>query len=156
MQTDGCKPVAIEQIAAHADILIIAIPFGRVNQLRQYLGFLPFGAIIVDTGNYIPKRDSTIRPIDEGMPESEWVSQQLGFSVVKAFNNVIAQSLVINAKPPGFPSRVALPVFSDSVSSCFMIMELIGELGLTVIMQEHCQIRGVSNQGNPLTVLIRH
>ena len=40
-----------------------------------------------DTSNYYPLRDGSIPAIDSGgMTESEWVSEQIGHQVIKAWN----------------------------------------------------------------------
>ena len=47
--------------------------------------------VVIDTDNYYPgMRDPRIPEIDEGMPESVWVSRQIGVPVIKAYNNILA------------------------------------------------------------------
>src|SRR5206468_12368720 len=54
----------------------------------------PQAVPVVDTGNYYPgMRDPQIPDIDAEMPQSVWVSKQLGRPVIKAFNNILAHSL---------------------------------------------------------------
>jgi hypothetical protein len=51
--------------------------------------------IVVDTGNYHPElRDGRIEAIDRGLPDSQWVAQQIGRPVIKAFNTIFARSLL--------------------------------------------------------------
>jgi predicted dinucleotide-binding enzyme len=57
-------------------------------------------------GNYYPARDGRIDPIESGVAESRWVSDQLGHPVVKAFNNIRAQHLLELGKPAGSPGRI--------------------------------------------------
>jgi 8-hydroxy-5-deazaflavin:NADPH oxidoreductase len=68
--------------------------------------------VVVDTCNYYPdRRDGNIGPIDEGLPESRWVEQQLGRPVVKAFNNIVWSHLLEwgkagrRARPPYLKKR---------------------------------------------------
>ena len=42
-------------------------------------------------------------PIEEGTPESVWVSEQLGRPVVKAFNGIYAEHLLSGGTPRGRP-----------------------------------------------------
>jgi predicted dinucleotide-binding enzyme len=87
------------------------------------------GAPIVDTGNYYPGRDGKIADIEEGTPESRWVSEQLGHPVIKAFNNIYAQHLQTRGKPAGTPDRIALPVAGDDPDAKAIVMRLVDELG---------------------------
>ena len=48
---------------------------------------------IVDTCNYYPIRDGRIEDIENGMPESVWVSNQIQRPVIKAYNSILAGSL---------------------------------------------------------------
>ena len=56
----------------------------------------------VDIGNYHPElRDGRIDAIDRGMLDSQWVAQQIGRPVIKAFNNIFAKSLLEKGVPRG-------------------------------------------------------
>ena len=90
-------------------------------------------APIVDTGNYYPARDGRIDPIESGVAESRWVSEQLGRPVVKAFNNIRAQHLLELGKPAGSPGRIALPVAGDDPKPKRTVMELVDALGFDPI-----------------------
>ena len=46
--------------------------------------------------------------IDAGMVESEWTSQKLGRPVIKAFNNLTADSLLRRDLAKGAKNRIAL------------------------------------------------
>ncbi len=63
------------------------------------------------------------------MLESEWVEQQLGRPVVKAFNNIYAQHLMELGRPAGSPGRIALPVSGDDDRAKKIVIELVNELG---------------------------
>ena len=39
-------------------------------------------------------RDGRIHANDRGMLDSQWVAQQIGRPVIKAFNNILATSLI--------------------------------------------------------------
>jgi hypothetical protein len=62
---------------------------------RGLFANLPSGTVVIDIGNYHPElRDGRIAAIDRGMPDSQWVAQQIGHPVIKAFNNIFAYSLL--------------------------------------------------------------
>jgi predicted dinucleotide-binding enzyme len=65
---------------------------------------------VIDIGNYHPElRDGRIDAIDRGMLDSQWVAQQIGRPVIKAFNNIFARSLLEKCLPKGMPGRIAPP-----------------------------------------------
>jgi predicted dinucleotide-binding enzyme len=123
------KAVYIEEVIENIEILIIAIPFGKCGELRKLIDCLSRNTIVVDTGNYNPMQDGSITAIDQGMTESAWISQQVGISVIKAFNNIIASSLASNGKNTRDSNRIALPVSGDDPQACFKIALLVEELG---------------------------
>jgi 8-hydroxy-5-deazaflavin:NADPH oxidoreductase len=94
-QKTGAIPVHISETARGVDLLVIAIPMKSVPLLpKDLLGDLPSSSPVIDTGNYYPLRDGVISEIQSGMIESEWTSNVLGRSVIKAFNNIVADSLL--------------------------------------------------------------
>jgi 8-hydroxy-5-deazaflavin:NADPH oxidoreductase len=126
----GATPVAIRGVANGVDLLVITIPMKSMPSLPEDLLFrLPAASPIIDTGNYYPLRDGVITEIDGGMTESEWTSHVLGRPVVKAFNNIVADSLLHKGLPKGSKNRIALPVSGDDVRSRQLVMALIDEMG---------------------------
>lgn len=63
------------------------------------------------------------------MLESQWVVQQLGRPVVKAFNNILAQSLIEKGLPKGAPGRIALSVAGDPPQARSVVLRLVDGLG---------------------------
>ena len=61
----------------------------------------------------LPDPDGSLAEIDGGLTESEWVSQVIGQPVIKAFNNIAAQSLATRGVPPGTSGRICIPVAGD-------------------------------------------
>jgi 8-hydroxy-5-deazaflavin:NADPH oxidoreductase len=127
----GAKPVTVEQAARSGDIVIVTIPMKNIPRLPAGLfDGVPENVVVVDTGNYYPQqRDGRIDPIDRGTIESRWVSEQLGRSVVKAFNNIYAQHLLERGKPRGTAQRIALPVAGDDKRAKDVVIRLLDELG---------------------------
>ena len=124
----GAAPSTIAEAAKAKDIVIIAIPEAAVEQLPRN-AFAETQAVIVDTGNYYPSRDGKLPDIEGGMKESEWVSQLIGRPVVKAFNNIAAQSLATRGVPSGTSGRICIPVAGDDRTAKELVLRLIDELG---------------------------
>ena len=87
----GARPVTVEQAARAGDVVIVTIPEKSVRDLRKGLfNGVSRDVVVVDTRNYYPtRRDGLIQEIENGKTESRWVSDRLGRSVVKAFNEGI-------------------------------------------------------------------
>ena len=94
------------------------------------LADVPDHVVVVDTGNYYPRqRDGRIEEIEAGLTESQWVAQQLGRPVIKAFNNIYARHLLELGRPKGSPGRIALPVAGDDKAAKAIVLKLVDELG---------------------------
>ncbi len=135
----GATPVTVKEAARAGEVVIVTIPMKNVKELPPDLFKGTFeNVVIVDTCNYYPRqRDGGIQEIEQGIPESRWVAQQIGRSgaqqlgtrVVKAFNNIYAQHLMELGKPKGTPGRIALPVAGDDRDAKAVVMRLVDELG---------------------------
>ena len=127
----GATPVPAVDAANAGEVVIVSIPQKAVPNLpRGLFANVPDGVVVVDTGNYYPElRDGRIDPIERGMLDSQWVAQQLGRPVIKAFNNIYARSLLERGVPPGRTGRVALPVAGDRAEAKVPVLRLIDELG---------------------------
>jgi predicted dinucleotide-binding enzyme len=126
----GATAATPEDAAREAELVVVTIPMKAIPQLdARILDLRAEGAPIVDTGNYYPGRDGRIDQIEEGVPESVWVSQQLGHPVIKAFNNIYAEHLLKLGRPAGSDDRIALPVAGDDSDSKSAVMRLVDELG---------------------------
>jgi predicted dinucleotide-binding enzyme len=127
----GATAVSVREAARSGDVVIIAIPEAKVQELPSHLfDGVPDSVVVVDTGNYYPKqRDGRIEPIEAGMTESRWVQQQVGRPVVKAFNSIYARSLAGGGRPAGTAGRIALPVAGDDGAAKAVVLCLINELG---------------------------
>ena len=135
----GAKPVTVKDAARAGEVVIVTIPMKNVKDLPPDLFKGTFeNVVIVDTCNYYPRqRDGEIQEIEQGIPESRWVAQQIGRSgaqqlgtrVVKAFNNIYAQHLMDLGKPKGTSGRIALPVAGDDKDAKAVVMRLVDELG---------------------------
>ena len=124
-------PVSVVDAAKAGEIVILAVPTKAVAELpRGLFANVPSSVVIIDIGNYHPElRDGRIDAIDRGMLDSQWVAQQIGRPVVKAFNNIYAKSLLEKGVPRGTKGRIALSVSGDSMDAKAAVLRLIDDLG---------------------------
>ena len=127
----GATPVSVVDAAKAGELVVIAIPTKAVADLpRALFKNVPGSVIVIDIGNYHPElRDGHIDVIDRGMLDSQWVAQQIGRPVIKAFNNIFAKSLLEKGLPRGTKGRIALPVAGDSWDAKAAVLRLVDELG---------------------------
>jgi predicted dinucleotide-binding enzyme len=127
----GATPVSAKEAARSGEVVIVTIPENKVPSLPKdlFAGVLA-SVVVVDTGNYYPQqRDGRIDAIENGMPESRWVEQQLDRPVIKAFNNIYAKHLLECGRPAGSPGRIALPVAGDDKAAKAVVLKLVDQLG---------------------------
>lgn len=128
----GASPVTNEEAVRGAELIILAIPFGKIASLpRGLFDLRQAKAFIIDTNNYTIHRDGRIEQLLDGSikTESRWVEQQIGAPVVRAFSNIVAQRIIDLAKPEGAEDRIALPVFADDPAAKAVVMKLVNSLG---------------------------
>jgi predicted dinucleotide-binding enzyme len=132
----GATPVKVEDAARGADVVIVTIPVKAVPDLPAgLLDGAADGVAVIDTGNYYPQqRDGKIAAIeDDGLTESRWTAQQIGHTVIKAFNGTYAQDLLDRPRPAGAPDRMALPVAGDDEAAKRRVRALIDDLGFDTV-----------------------
>ena len=67
------------------------------------------------------------------MLDSRWLAQQIGRPVIKAFNNILAKSLLENGVPRGTTGRIALSVAGDSLDAKATVLRLVDDLGFAPV-----------------------
>ena len=127
----GATPVSVVDAAQAGDIVILAIPTKAVPDLPpRLLANVADNVVVIDIGNYHPElRDGRIEAIDRGMLDSQWVAQQIGRPVIKAFNSILATSLLEKGVPKGMDGRIALPVAGDRLDANSAVLRLVDDLG---------------------------
>lgn len=126
----GAKAVTLENIAEDVDVLVVSVPLAVIPKLAKALGQgIPAGTVVIDTTNYYPVRDGVIDEIEQGMLESVWVSKHLGYPVIKAYNSILAGSLLESGLPYGDPKRIALPISGDDDHSKSVVATLVNDSG---------------------------
>jgi predicted dinucleotide-binding enzyme len=131
----GATAVTAQEAAHGQDVVVVTIPEKNVPRLPSDL-FDGVGddVVVIDTGNFYPQhRDGKIEAIENGMPESVWVSERLGRPVVKAFNNIYASHLRDKGQAKGTAGRIALPVAGDDQASKAVVMGLVEDLGFDAV-----------------------
>lgn len=132
----GATPVPVEEAAKGAEIVVVTVPLKAVPGLPAgLLDGAAEGVAVIDTGNYYPQqRDGRIAGIeDDGLTESRWTAQQLGHTVIKAFNGTFAVDILERPLPAGAPDRQALPVAGDDEAAKRKVRALIDELGFDTV-----------------------
>jgi 8-hydroxy-5-deazaflavin:NADPH oxidoreductase len=128
--SSGARAVSAHEAVEDVDVLILSIPLCRIPDLAPLVARVPQRTVVIDTSNYYPVSDGRIATIDAGQIESEWVEQQLGRRVVKAWNAIGSDSFAKKAKPAGDPDRLAIPVAADPVEDRRVGMALVEDTGL--------------------------
>ncbi|MGU3290987.1 NADPH-dependent F420 reductase [Williamsia sp. M5A3_1d] len=130
-QETGAHAVWARDAADDADLVILSIPQKNVPDLADDLfSARKPGAPIIETNNYYPQqRDGLIAAIEDGQPESAWVSEQIGEPVVKVFNGIYWKHLGSKGVPAGTEGRIALPIAGDDADAKNVVSQLVDDLG---------------------------
>jgi predicted dinucleotide-binding enzyme len=133
-ETGAYASTLAEAARAH-DLIVVAIPEKSVPLLPAGLfDAAPGDVVIVDAGNYYPQqRDGRIEAIEDGITESRWVSNQIGRSVIKAFNTMLAEHLLNAGTIAGSAGRIALPIAGDGPDAKAIVCGLIDAMGFDTV-----------------------
>jgi 8-hydroxy-5-deazaflavin:NADPH oxidoreductase len=131
----GARPGSLSEAVDGADVVFLAIPTKAVMALPSGLfADLSPRSVVIDVGNYHPElRDGPIEAIERGLLDSQWVAAQIGRPVIKAFNSIVAESLLAKAAPRGTTGRLALPVAGDSRDAKDRAFWLVDQLGFDAV-----------------------
>jgi 8-hydroxy-5-deazaflavin:NADPH oxidoreductase len=126
----GASAVTVEDAVKNVDVVVVSIPQKSIPRLpRDLFAGVSDDVVVVDTGNYYPSRDGRIAEIEGGLAESEWVARVLGRPVIKAFNNIGADSLATRGLPAGAPGRICLSVAGDDGRAKQVVLGLLDAIG---------------------------
>ncbi|AVQ32993.1 3-hydroxyisobutyrate dehydrogenase [Staphylococcus muscae] len=123
------QAVPVEEVVKDIDVLILSLPLFVIENLKPIIDQLEKDVIVVDTSNYYPFRDPQVKEIEEGMPESVWVSKQIGRDVVKAFNSQLAYTLAERGKAEHEPGRIGMAVSGNDADQKATVMQIVNEVG---------------------------
>ena len=127
----GATAVWAADAAQDADLVIVSIPQKNVPDLAPgIVDGKAEGAPVIETNNYYPQqRDGLIAEIEDGLPESVWVSRHLGHPVYKAFNGIWWKHLLEKGVDKGTAGRIALPVAGADGPGKDLVFAVIDQLG---------------------------
>jgi 8-hydroxy-5-deazaflavin:NADPH oxidoreductase len=126
----GASAVPLTHVVNDVDVIVISIPLNGILTLPKGLfKNTPANTTIIDTCNYYPIRDGIITDVEDGVPESVWVMNQLQRPVTKAYNSVLYRSLANSGMPKGAASRLALPIAGDDKHSKDVVSVLVDGSG---------------------------
>jgi len=130
----GVQAATLKNVVKDVDVIILSLPTIAIPTLpKDLLAGVPENVIVVDTSNYYPFRDADIEEIKNGKVESIWVSEQLGRPVVKAFNNLLAETLANGGKNSGAEDRIAMAVAGDDPQAKKVIAALVNDAGYDAV-----------------------
>jgi predicted dinucleotide-binding enzyme len=127
----GATAVWAKDAPVDADLVIVSIPQKNTPDLAPgIVSTRKPDAPVIETNNYYPQqRDGRIDAIEEGTPESVWVSEQLGAPVFKVFNGIFWKRLLENGVPRGTAGRIALPIAGDDPADKQIVSDLVDSIG---------------------------
>ncbi len=147
----GASAATLADVVTDVDVIVITIPLIGILKLPQrLLKNVPANTPIIDTCNYYPIRDGIIEDIENGMPESVWVSNQLQRPVIKAYNSIFSRSLINSGLPKGTASRLALPVSGDDKQSKDLVSTLVDDSGFDSLDYGSLQDSWRQQPGSPV------
>ncbi|MBE9104206.1 NAD(P)-binding domain-containing protein [Nostoc cf. edaphicum LEGE 07299] len=127
----GAKTGTVENAAVFGDVILLAIPFGKVLEVAQQIGRLDH-KILIDATNPYPQRDGDVaqRVIDDReQTATGYVAEQFpGAQTIKAFNSIYYKVLADQAFQSG-DDRVAVQICGDDLQAKQTVKQLIEAIG---------------------------
>lgn len=130
---NGARAVTSAEAVDGVDVVILSTQLAAIPKIARLLVDVPADTVVIDTSNYYPKRDGEIAAIEGGQTESEWVAEQLGRPIAKAWNAINSASFAQKGQPAGTPGRIAIPVAADGEREREVAMRLVDETGLDAV-----------------------
>ena len=120
------RAATVEDAAREADVVIEAVPFGRVGELPAHA---LDGKVLISASNYYSARDGNIDL--GGRSESEHVASQVpAATVVKAFNTIYWEHLRDQGDTTKAPDeRRVIPIAGDDPAAVDQVAEIVERLG---------------------------
>lgn len=129
----NAKATTIEEAANSAEVVLVAIPFGKFRTLPAD-AFK--GKVVIDAGNYYPERDGKFAELDnDETTSSELMASQLKEArLVKGFNTIWFQHLATqgDASRP-LEERRAIFIAGDDSQAKEIVAQLIEEIGFAAV-----------------------
>lgn len=131
--TNGARAVTAVDAVADVDVVILSTQLGAIPKIAPLFSDVRPDTVVIDTSNYYPKRDGEIAAIEAGQTESEWVAEQLGRPIAKAWNAITSASFANKGAPAGTTGRIAIPVAADGDREGEVAMSLVEDTGLDAV-----------------------
>ncbi|MFF8447730.1 NADPH-dependent F420 reductase [Streptomyces leeuwenhoekii] len=123
----------IADAVAHADVIVLSVPFGVIPTLAGDLRQAPASTVIVDMSNHYPLGGYVAEGLEDTTAQSTWISTQIGRPVIKAWNTVFSLTLATKGQAQGHPDRIALPVAGDDPAAKKVVMQLVEDTGFDAV-----------------------
>ena len=118
---------ALDEAAASADVVVLAIPFFRTVDLDPKMFD---GKLVIDPTNFDPARDGAVADLVRKALPAEVLRDHLpGARVIKAFSSVHAHNIQTLARPSGSPTRSAVPIAGHPEEAKLQVSALLDRLG---------------------------
>lgn len=124
----GAEPRTTAELIDQADIIILALPLGKVRSLPAD-AFA--GKLVIDAANHWEPVDGPLPEFTEDPRGTSAVVADLlpGARIVKAFSHLGYHDLDERGLPAGSPGRVALAIAGDDPAAVAAVADLVDALG---------------------------
>ena len=130
-QSVGAKVGTTEEAAKFGEVILLAIPYGKVPDVAEQIGSLD-NKILIDAGNPYPNRDGEMaqKVIDDELQTATGYIASLfpKAKTVKAFNSVFYEVFAEQAFKQG-DERIAVQICSDESEAKETVKQLIEDMG---------------------------
>lgn len=127
----NAKTGTVEEAGAFGDVVLLAIPFGKIPEVAQQIGRLD-NKILIDATNPYPQRDGDVaRQViaDSSQTATGYVAAQFpGARTIKAFNSIYFKVLAEQAFRSG-DERIAVQFCGDDKLAKQTTKQLIEDIG---------------------------
>lgn len=130
--TPGAEPLWPEEVAKQADVVVLALPLGRYQELpRELLA----GKLVIDAMNYWWETDGVREDLtDEAHTSSAIVQDYLRQSrVVKGLNHVGYHDLESSSRPEGHAERKAIAIAGNDEQDAAAVARFVNDLGFDAV-----------------------
>ena len=129
----GAVALTNAEVAAQSDVIILAIPLGKYQQLpKKELD----GKLVIDAMNYWWEVDGESPDLTSATQTSSKVVQEFlsGSHVVKAFSHIGYHNLDNEHRPAGAPDRKAVALAGDTPSDLMQVATIINSFGFDPVI----------------------
>ena len=127
----GARTVTAAEAAAAGDVVVLAIPLGKVTTLDPAM---LDGKIVIDAMNFWAETDGVMPTLAGVVSSSHLVASVLpGTRLVKTLNHIGYHDLDTDHRPVGAPDRRALAVAGDDADATAVVASFIDAIGFDVV-----------------------